>query len=208
MNKFLAEIIGTFSLVFFGCGTIVFMGGEVGLIGVSLAFGLTVVSLAYALGPTSGAHLNPAVSLGVCFAGKMTKSDCFWYSVSQLSGGIVATLLLFAMGGDVSSSTTMPGDYGVFSAFVFELVATFLFVTVILNVTRGENNYLAGLAIGFALIVIHLAGIKVSGASVNPARTLASNSFDVESLKMCWLYFAGPLLGGALAGMVHKKFSA
>ena len=120
----------------------------------------------------------------------------------------MATLLLFAMGGDVSSSTTMPGDYGVFSAFVFELVATFLFVTVILNVTRDENNNLAGLAIGFALIVIHLAGIKVSGASVNPARTLASNLFDVESFKMCWLYFAGPLLGGALAGLVHKKFSA
>ena len=119
MNKFMTEIIGTFSLVFFGCGTIVFMGSEVGLLGVSLAFGLTVVSLAYALGPISGAHLNPAVSLGFCFAGKMKINEFFWYSVSQIVGGILATLLLFAMGGDVSSSITMPGNYGVVSAFIF-----------------------------------------------------------------------------------------
>ena len=207
MNKFMTEIIGTFSLVFFGCGTIVFMGSEVGLVGISLAFGLTVVSLAYALGPISGAHFNPAVSLGLCFAGKMKTAECIGYSLSQIAGGILATLILFAMGGDVSSSITMPGNYGVASAFAFELVATFLFVTVILNVTKDEKNNLAGVAIGFALIVIHLAGIKVSGASVNPARTLASNLFDAEAMKMCWLYFAGPLLGGALAGLSHKKFS-
>ena len=204
MKKNLAEAIGTFALVFFGCGTIVFMASEVGLMGVSFAFGLTVVAVAYGLGSISGAHLNPAVSLGVLLSGKMSVSEFVGYVVSQCIGGVVAALVLSNMGGDITSAVTMPGAFGIGAALTFEIVATFLFVTIILGATQDSSNYMAGIAIGLALVAIHLAGIKVSGASVNPARTLATNIFDTNALQISWLYFVGPLIGGALAGWVHN----
>ena len=205
MKKYIAEVIGTFALVFFGCGTILFMVSDVGLIGVAFAFGLTVTAMAYGLGPISGAHLNPAVSLGAKLAGRMSTGDMFGYWVAQVVGGLGATLVLSVMGADAGAASTTVGDPGTVAALIFEIVATFLFVTVILGATQdGHATNAAGLAIGLTLVVIHLAGIKVSGASVNPARSFATNVFDADALAQMWIYIVGPLAGGALAGLAHS----
>ncbi|MGR3291335.1 MAG: aquaporin [Paracoccaceae bacterium] len=206
MKKYIADGIGTFALVFFGCGTILFMVNDVGLIGVSFAFGLAVVAMAYGLGPISGAHLNPAVSLGVMLAGRMSTGEMLGYWVAQVIGGLAAALVLMVMGADVGTASTTVGEHGIMAALIFEIVATFLFVTVILGATqKGHATNAAGLAIGLTLVMIHLAGIKVSGASVNPARSIATNVFDGAAFAQIWLYLAGPLLGGALAGLAHKS---
>ncbi len=213
MKKPIAEFIGTFALIFFGCGAILFMLPEVGLLGVSLAFGLTVTAMAYGIGPISGAHINPAVSLGVLLAGEMSVSDFVGYVVAQFLGGIVAALALLAIASgmpDFDSSagfaTNSPGLAGVAGALVFEAIATFLFVTVILGATqKGVDNSIAGIAIGLTLVVIHLAGISISGSSVNPARSLGPALIEGgAALGDVWIYFVGPLVGGAAAGLVHK----
>ena len=205
MNKLIAEVIGTFPLAFFGCGTILFMGSEVGLTGVSFAFGLAVVAMAYGIGPISGAHLNPAVSLGAAMAGRMSMGDFVTYSIAQIVGGLAAAVVLMVMGASVGAASTTIGAGGMHAALIFEVVATFLFVTVILGATQdGHATSVAGLAIGLTLVMIHLAGIKVSGASVNPARSIATNIFDGAAMAQLWLYIAAPLVGGALAGILHK----
>ena len=205
MNKYIAEIIGTFALVFFGCGTILFMVQDVGLMGVGFAFGLAVVAMAYGLGPISGAHLNPAVSLGATLAGRMSVADLIGYSIAQVLGGLAAALVLMAMGANVGEASTGFPVGGAMAALIFEIVATFMFVTVILGATQdGHATPVAGLAIGLTLVLIHLAGIKVSGASVNPARSIATNVFDAAAIQNLWLYFVGPLAGGAAAGIAHK----
>ncbi len=205
MQKNIAEVIGTFALVFFGCGTILFMVEDVGLMGVGFAFGLAVVAMAYGIGPISGAHLNPAVSLGVMMAGRMSAAEMIGYWVSQVIGGLAAAVLLVVMGADVGAASTMIGTGGPLAALLFELVATFLFITVILGATqKGHSTGAAGLAIGLTLVLIHLAGIKVSGASVNPARSIATNVFDAGAMAQLWLYIIFPLAGGALGGIAHK----
>lgn len=212
-KKLIAEALGTFILVFLGSSAIVFMGADIGLLGISLAFGLTIVAAAYGLGAISGAHLNPAVSLGMVTAGRMSVSDFVGYAVAQVAGAIaaIAVLALIASGkADYSVATnglgqTTVGAYGMQGAFIFEIVATFLFVTVILGATaaNGAGN-LAGLAIGLTLVLIHLAGITVSGSSVNPARSLAPALFvGGDALAQVWLYIVAPLAGGALAGVAH-----
>jgi len=206
MKKNVAEAIGTFALVFFGCGTILFMVDEVGPTGVAFAFGLTVVAMVYGLGPISGAHLNPAVSLGMAMAGRMPVGEMIGYWISQIAGGVIAVILLFLMGADPGAASTTIGPGGVTAALLFELVATFVFVTVILGATQeGHSTGAAGLAIGLTLAVIHLAGIGVSGASVNPARSIATNVFDVGAAPQLWLYIAAPLASGAIAGLAHKS---
>lgn len=205
MKNYIAELIGTFALVFFGCGTILFMVNDVGLLGVSFAFGLAVVAMAYGLGPISGAHLNPAVSLGAMLAGRMSSGDMIGYWAAQVAGGLLAAVVLTIMGADAGNAATTIGEPGMFAALIFEIVATFLFVTVILGATQdGHATEMAGLAIGLTLVLIHLAGIKVSGASVNPARSIATNVFDAGAMGQIWLYIVGPLLGGGLAGIAHK----
>ncbi|MGE4610940.1 MAG: aquaporin [Paracoccaceae bacterium] len=205
MKKSIAEVIGTFGLVFFGCGTILFMVGDVGLIGVSFAFGLAVVAMAYGLGPISGAHLNPAVSLGVMMSGRMSTGEMLQYWAAQVVGGLIAAVVLMAMGADVGAASTTVGESGMLAAVIFELVATFMFVTVILGATqKGAPSSMAGLAIGLTLVLIHLAGIKVSGASVNPARSIATNIFNPDLIADLWIYIVAPLVGGAIAGIAHK----
>ncbi len=216
MKKYVAEVIGTFTLVFFGCATILFMstGGSldqigpdpVGFLGISLAFGLAVVAMAYGIGPISGAHLNPAVSLGVHLAGRMSMNDMLGYWVAQVAGGLIAAIVLLIMGGAPGDASTMIGSNGVLAALIFEVVATFIFVTMILGATQeGHSTPVAGLAIGLTLVLIHLAGITTSGASVNPARSIATNLFNPEALSQIWLYIIAPLAGGALAGILHKS---
>ena len=210
MKKLIAEAIGTFTLVFLGCATALFMMPEQGeaarLVAISLAFGLTVVAMAYGIGPVSGAHLNPAVSLGAMLAGRMPAGEMIGYWIAQVIGGLVAAVVLMAMGAEPGKASTMIGSMGTSGALIFEFVATFLFVTVILGEAQanGGAGNTAGLAIGLTLVLIHLAGIQVSGASVNPARSIATNVFDATAMAQLWLYIVAPLAGGALAGVLHK----
>ena len=212
-KKLIAESIGTFILVFLGSATIVFMADKVGFIGISMAFGLAVVAAAYGLGAISGAHLNPAVTAGMVTAGRMPASDAIGYMCAQVAGAVLAIVVLLAIANgnpDYSIATnglgqTTVGAYGTTGAFLFEAVATFLFVTVILGATAANGaGALAGLAIGLTLVLIHLAGISVSGSSVNPARSIAPALFvGGDALAQIWLYIAAPILGGVLAGLVH-----
>ena len=216
---FTAEVIGTFILVFFGCGAAVIAGGDgttgVGLTGIALAFGLAIVAAAYGLGPISGAHLNPAVSLGVMLAGRMSGGGFAVYAVAQVLGALLgaAVLYLIASGsagwtggmGTNGYGAGYGGEYDVMAALLFEAVATFLFVTVILGATQpGAAPGFAGLAIGLTLTMIHLVGIKITGVSVNPARSIGPALFaGGAALSQLWVFILAPLVGGALAGLAH-----
>ncbi|MGB3147110.1 MAG: aquaporin [Paracoccaceae bacterium] len=205
-NKFIAEVIGTFILVFLGTCAIVYAGSDIGHVGISFAFGLGVVAAAYGIGAISGAHLNPAVSIGMLTSGRMSMGDFISYVIAQVIGAVLAIIVIKIMGtpGDGLGQTTV-GASGVTAAFIFEAVATFLFVTVILGATASNGaGALAGLAIGLTLVLIHLAGINISGSSVNPARSLAPALFvGGDALAQMWLYILAPLLGGAAAGALH-----
>src|SRR5271166_4086158 len=190
MNKQLAEFIGTFALVFFGCGAAA-IGGlapagptAVNLLGIASAFGFAIVAMAYGIGPVSGCHVNPAVSFGVFVAGRMSASEMIGYWIAQVLGALVGAGVLYiilsgkAQGwtGGLGQNGWGPGylgEYNVLAAFVFEVVATFLFLVTILGVTHPFTPAgFAGLAIGLALVVIHLVGINITGTSVNPARSI------------------------------------
>lgn len=221
-KKLVAEFLGTFILVFFGVGSAVLMGAQIGFLGISIAFGLSIVAAAYGLGAISGAHLNPAVSLGMVTAGRMTIGDFVGYALAQVAGAVVAAAVVLAIasgapGYDIAASGLgqngwgegYNGGYSATSALIFEFVATFLFVTVILGATaRSPAEYIpgaiAGLAIGLTLTGIHLVGINVTGTSVNPARSIGPAIFvGGKALSQLWLFLLAPLAGGALAGIVH-----
>ena len=217
-KKSVAEIIGTFILVFFGVGSAVLMGSHIGMQGIAIAFGLSIVAAAYGIGPISGAHLNPAVSLGVLVAGRMTAGEFVVYAISQVVGAILGalTIYLIASGraewsiavnglGQNGWGPGYLGGYTLGSAFLFEGVATFIFVTVILGATQaGAPSAMAGLAIGLTLTGIHLVGIAVTGVSVNPARSIGPAVFaGGQAISQLWLFIVAPLIGGALAGVAH-----
>jgi len=219
MKKMAAEAFGTFILVFFGCGSAVLMGDQIGMLGISLAFGLSIVAAAYSIGAISGAHLNPAVSLGMVMAGRMQMKEFKFYALAQIIGATIAALviLIIAQGkadytiagnglGQNGFGAGYLGEYGVFSALVFEIVATFVFVTVILGATaKNAPAMMAGLVIGLTLAAIHMVGINVTGVSVNPARSFGPALFSgSHSLAQLWLFIVAPLVGGALAGVVYK----
>lgn len=186
MKKQAAEFIGIFTLVLFGCGSAVTDGADIGLTGISFAFGLALIGMAYAIGPVSGCHINPAVSLGAVAAGRMTMSEAIKYIIAKVASAIAASLvLLLIMSGKADYSVAENGlgqngwgvgylgEYNMISAFVFEFVATFLLMVVILGATgKGAPAAMAGLVIGLALVVIHLVGINEMGVSVNPARSV------------------------------------
>lgn len=220
MQKLLAEFIGTFTLVLFGCGAAVIAGAEVGYLGISFAFGLALIAMAYGIGPISGCHINPAVSLGAFIAGRISASDLVTYAIAQVLGGLAgaATLYLIVSGKgagyDLAASglgqngwgAGYLGEYGMVSAFLFEAVATFLFLVVILSVTEeGGPTALAGLAIGLTLVVIHIVGIDVTGVSVNPARSIGPAIFaGAGAIGQLWLFILAPALGAALAGLAFR----
>ncbi len=220
MKKYLSEFIGTFSLVFFGCGTAVVAGTQVGVVGIAFAFGFALIAMAYGIGPVSGCHINPAVSLGVFVAGRMKVIDLVGYIISQCLGAIVAAAVLAAIvkgqlaGYDVAAKglgqngwgAGYLGEFTQHSALLFELIATFLFVVVILGSTQeGAPTQLAGLAIGISLVVIHLLGIRITGTSVNPARSLGPALFvGGKALTQLWLFLIIPSLGGIAAGLVFR----
>ena len=211
-----AEVIGTFILVFFGCGAAVIGGDAIGFTGISLAFGLAIVAAAYGLGAISGAHLNPAVSFGMVAAGRMTISDAISYSIAQIIGAILGAGVLYLIASGSAGWTGglgangygagYLGEYSLTAAVVFEVVMTFLFVTVILGATgSGSALGFAGLAIGLTLAAIHLVGINVTGVSVNPARSIGPALFSGGSaLTQLWVFIVAPLVGGLLAGALYK----
>jgi aquaporin Z len=214
-----AEGIGTAILVLFGCGAAVLMGAEIGMTGISLAFGLAIVAAAYGLGPISGAHLNPAVSLGAFLAGRMPGKALVAYVLAQLVGAVIGAGILYLIasgktGYDIAVNGLGQngygpgylGEYSLTSALVFEAVMTFLFVTVILGATQASAPAaMAGLAIGLTLAAIHLVGITVTGVSVNPARSFGPALLvGGQAMADLWVFILAPLSGGALAGVLHR----
>ena len=219
MKKYLAEFIGTFTLVFLGCGAAVLAGDKVGFLGISFAFGFALIAMAYGIGPISGCHINPAVSLGVYTAGRMNGKDLGNYIIAQILGGIfgAAVLFLIASGkadysvvtnglGQNGYGDASPGGYSLLAGIVFEFVATLLFVIMILGATQeGVPAELAGLAIGITLVVIHIVGIPVTGVSVNPARSLGPALFaGGKAIAQLWMFLIVPSLAGIVAGFLYK----
>lgn len=218
MKTYIAEVLGTFLLVFLGTASVV-TGGFGGALplgqeGIGLAFGIGVICAAYAIGPISGAHLNPAVTIGVWLAGRMPASQVAGYIIAQVIGGILAPIaLMIIVSGKVGGHTGGfgangwdPAVWGASSAFLIELIATFVFVTVILGVTAQKHaTAFAGLVIGLTLAAIHFAVIPVTGTSVNPARSIGPALFSGgAAISQLWLFIVAPLIGGALAGVVAK----
>jgi aquaporin Z len=220
--KLLAEFIGTFWLVLGGCGSAVLAAAfpevGIGLVGVSLAFGLTVLTGAYALGPISGGHFNPAVSVGLWAGGRFPASQLLPYIVVQVLGGIVGAGVLyliasgkadFSLAGGLASNgygEHSPGKYSLASGLVAEIVMTFMFLIVILGATHHRAPVgFAGLAIGLALTLIHLISIPVTNTSVNPARSTGPALFvGGWALQQLWLFWIAPLIGAVIAGFTYK----
>jgi aquaporin Z len=225
MKKPAAEFIGTFALVFFGCGAVVIAGMGTGataidVLGIAFAFGLAIVAMAYGIGPISGCHVNPAVSFGIFVAGRMTMSDLISYAIAQILGAIAGAIVLYIILSGKSAGWTgglgqngwgagYLGQYNLLSALIFEIVATFLFLVCILGVTQRDSpTQLAGLAIGLTLVAIHIVGINVTGVSVNPARSLGpaivGMGTNPGALGQVWLFIIAPLIGAGIAGFLFK----
>jgi len=222
MKQYLAELIGTFWLVFAGCGSALiaaaFPAVGIGLVGVSLVFGLTVLTIAYSLGHISGAHLNPAVTIGLTVAGRFPAKEVVPYVIAQVVGGIVAAgLLYFVVTGNGSAigdfasngyGEHSPGHYSMASGFVMELVMTFMFLLIIIGATSDKApKGFAGIAIGLALTIINLVSIPVTNCSVNPARSISQAVFvGGWAVSQLWLFIVAPIVGGIIAGAVSKYF--
>ena len=226
MKKYIAECLGTFVLTFLGCGTAMFLGcgTPAGRVGTAIAFGLAVVAMAYTIGGISGCHINPAITLGVALSGRMSWKDACGYWCGQIIGGILAgaVLLLVAnvvtpeLGAFAGANPAGLGANGVAhaggagGAFLVEVIATFLFVLVVLGTTDakvGAGNF-AGLAIGLSLILIHLVCINLTGTSVNPARSIGPALFaGGDALKDVWVFICAPLVGGALSAFCWKAIA-
>lgn len=220
MRKEIAEFIGTFTLVLFGCGAAVIAGEQIGVLGISFAFGLALIAMAYGIGSISGCHINPAVSFGAWLAGRMSFLDFIRYAVAQCAGAVAGAFVLMTIvkgqmaGYDVAAAGLGQngwgegylGEYTQTAAFLFEAVATFLFVTVILGSTEDDAHpAMAGLAIGLALVVIHIVGIQITGVSVNPARSFGPALFvGGQAMSQLWLFVAAPMAGAALAALRYR----
>jgi aquaporin Z len=225
MRKLLAEFIGTAWLVFGGCGSAVLAAAfphlGIGFVGVAFAFGLTLLTMAYAIGHVSGCHINPAVSVGLWAGGRFNLADLPGYIIAQVLGGIAGAGLLYLIAsGQVDFSTAggfasngygahSPGGYSLLSAFVCEVVMTFGFLFVIMGSTHGNApRGFAPLAIGLCLTLIHLISIPVTNTSVNPARSMGPALFvGGWALHQLWLFWVAPLIGGALGGCIYRWLS-
>jgi aquaporin Z len=220
MKKYVAEFIGTFVLVLFGCGTAVVSGQAVGHLGIAFAFGFALIAAAYGIGPVSGCHINPAVSLGVFTAGRMTAKDLVGYIVGQVLGAIAAAGVLSVIAQGLLSGYSIAtnglgqdgwGDgyqagYSLSAGMTFEFFATLIFVIVILGSTQGgAPTQLAGLAIGITLVVIHIFGINITGVSVNPARSLGPALLvGGKALAQVWMFLLVPSIAGIVGGIVAR----
>lgn len=226
MKKLLAEFFGTFWLVFGGCGSAIFAAGYpelgIGFVGVSLAFGLTVLTMAYAVGHISGAHFNPAVSLGLWAGGKFPAKDLLGYIVAQVIGAVAAAGVLYIIvsgksgfvdiGGFAANGygNLSPDGYNLLAVLVAEFVLTMFFLLIILGSTyhKAPKGF-AGIAIGLALTLIHLISIPISNTSVNPARSTSQALFaGGEYTAQLWLFWLAPIAGAIVAGVIHKSLFA
>jgi aquaporin Z len=223
-SKFSAEFFGTLVLVLMGCGSAVIAGANgtsgVGLLGISFAFGLSVVAMAYAIGHISGCHINPAISIGMVVAGRMKANEAVIYIIAQVLGAIAGAgiLLLIASGKDGYSVAAnglgqngydafSPGHYNLVSGFIAETVFTFIFLLVIFGSTSTKNIHggFAGLSIGLSLVLIHIVGIMVTGVSVNPARSIGPALLvGGAAISQLWLFIVAPILGAVLSAAVWR----
>jgi aquaporin Z len=216
MKKYFAELVGTMVLVLMGCGSAVFAGAgqpfaEVGTLGVAFAFGLSVVAMAYTIGKISGCHINPAITLGLLVSKKISAKDAGIYMLFQVIGAIIGSAVLYVLATDSGSTTTLTGANGyadgkLITALIAETVFTFIFVLVVLGATsKGANNKFAGLAIGLALVLVHIVCIPITGTSVNPARSIGPALFEGgQALAQLWVFIVAPFLGAIIAAGVWK----
>lgn len=224
MKKYLCEFIGTAVLVLFGCGTAVVTGGYTGALGIgtlgvlaiAMAFGLSIVAMAYVIGNISGCHINPAVSLAMLINKKMSVKDFALYVVAQCLGAIAGIGILYAIGSNSNLGVEALGANGfgdasavglnMWGAILVEIILTFVFIYTILGVTSDEKKgSVAGIVIGLTLAFVHIIGIPLTGTSVNPARSLAPAIFlGGEALKQVWVFIVAPFVGSALAAVVFK----
>ncbi|WP_431109937.1 aquaporin Z [Winogradskyella poriferorum] len=224
MKKLFAEFFGTFWLVFGGCGSAIFAAGipdlGIGFVGVALAFGLTVLTMAYAIGHISGAHLNPAVSIGLWVGGKFESKDLLGYIIAQVVGAIAAAVVLYlivsgkpgfeSVGSFAANGygELSPEGYSMMSVLITEFVLTMFFLLIILGSTyvKAPEGF-AGIAIGLALTLIHLISIPISNTSVNPARSMSQAIFaEGAYFSQVWLFWLAPIAGAVVAGLIHKTF--
>jgi aquaporin Z len=225
MKKYIAELLGTLCLVLFGCGAAVISGTNsaalsgLGLLGISLAFGFAVVAMAYTIGGISGCHINPAITIAMLVAGKISSKDAVGYVVAQFIGATIGAGILYAIAngqngyelkewalGSNGWGDGYLGAYNTTAAFIAEAVFTFLFLYVIFNVTsKHGNSTMAGLAIGITLVLIHMVAIPITGTSVNPARSFGPAIFaGGKALSQLWLFIVAPLVGGVAAAIFWK----
>ncbi len=220
-KKYLAELIGTMVLVLMGCGSAVIAGSYIGYSGIAFAFGLSVVAMVYAIGTISGCHINPAISISMLVAGKLSVKDTAFYVVFQFIGAIIGAGILYSIAvgktsfnlainglGQNGYGTASPAGYSLASALIAEIVLTFIFVLVVHGSTSEKApKGFAGLAIGLTLVLIHLVAIPIDGTSVNPARSLGPALFaGTTALSQLWLFIVAPIIGGILAAVVWKIF--
>ena len=218
-EKYIAEFIGTFVLVFMGCGSAVIAGKFIGFMGIAFAFGLSVLVMVYAIGGISGCHINPAISISMLASGKMKLQDTVIYVVVQCMGAVVAAALLYSIAigrpgyslavnglGQNGYGEASPGGFSMTSGFIAEVVLTFIFLLVIYGSTseRAPKGF-AGLSIGLSLVLIHLVGIPITGTSVNPARSLGpAIMVGGTALNQLWMFWVAPIIGGLLASLVWR----
>jgi aquaporin Z len=218
-KKYAAEFIGTSALVFMGCGSAVIAGEKIGFLGISLAFGLSVLVMVYAIGPISGCHINPAITIAMLTAGKIKAKDAIAYIVAQCLGGIAGAAVLLQvaarrLGYSMAANGLGQNGYGVHSPMGYsfvgcltaEIILTALFLFVIFGATsKNAPQGFAGLAIGLSLALIHIVGIPITGTSVNPARSLGpALMVGGDALSQVWLFLLAPVVGGILAAVVWK----
>ena len=206
MKKYIAEAVGTMFLTLIACGIAVTSG--VDLVATALAFGLVIVAAAYSIGNVSGCHINPAVSISLFVAGKMTAKECIRYIIAQVIGAFVGSLLLalFLGGFDALGANGLVGNTTIWVALGVEVILTFIFTTTILGVTdKKENSHTAGIVIGLTLTLVHLFGLPFTGTSVNPARSLAPAVLQGgDALRNVWIFIVAPIIGAIIAGFFYK----
>jgi aquaporin Z len=208
MNKYLAELVGTFVLVFCGVGAAVLDGKDLGPLGISLAFGLTLLAMAYAIGPISGCHINPAVTIGMAAAGRTKWADVPGYVIAQVIGGIAGAgaLLPIAPNGIAGAANTLQGSYTTGPGFLVEALLTMVLVLTVIGATsKNAPGGFAGVPIGLALAVTNFVGIPVTNASINPARSIgpALYSHGGDAVAQLWLFIVAPVVGGILAALIY-----
>jgi aquaporin Z len=219
LKRYIAELIGTFALVFIGCGSAVIAGEYIGFLGISFAFGLVLLALVFAIGGISGCHVNPAVTVGMLIVGKIKSKDAALYIVFQCIGAIIAAgLLLIIVSGQSGYSLSInglgqngygsfsPAGFSLISCFIAEVIFTALLIFIILGSTsKFAPDGFAGIPIGFSLAFIHIVGIPITGTSVNPARSLGPAIFaGTSALSQLWLFLIAPLIGGIIAAILWK----